>query len=155
MNVAFAFQFFVAAAALATPALGGEEFDFRFEVLGKRYQVSASKETLKNSIWDTQTEENPPVSARKAKKLADKVRESIAKDDDDRKWKLSSLDLHPFGEKWVWLVSYQAFSNGHPRKERIVVVVLMDGTVVKTKMDKEKGRRTTPGVAGIAEEWAK
>jgi hypothetical protein len=108
---------------------------FRFKALNKKYQLKVTSQEVENSTWDHEAEENPPLSAGKAIKLADEARKSVVKDRDDIKWKRGSLGLTSAGDgKWVWLVGYQPYSGKYPEGDSsIAIVILMDGTVLKPK----------------------
>jgi hypothetical protein len=101
----------------------------------KQYIVSITSETLEKSPTWKEDDENPPLPARKAIRLANKMKDSLVKDSKDYKWKLQSASLQPSDAgKWYWLVHYDAEfqgagSTGVP--DHLRLVVLMDGTVVK------------------------
>ncbi len=100
----------------------------------KRYDVTISGDALEKSPAWKDDAENPPLSARKAIKLANEMKDSLVKDSKDFKWTLQSASLEPAGDgKWYWLVHYDAVfqgsSTGIPNRLRLVI--LMDGTVIK------------------------
>jgi hypothetical protein len=125
---------FLASAARAEITLWSYAF-------AKKYTVTIIDEALKKSpAWENDAE-NPPLSAKKAIKLANEIKDSLVKDSKDFKWKLRSASLEPAGEdKWYWLINYEAqfqgFSSGIPNHLRLVV--LMDGTVVKPEVKDDK-----------------
>lgn len=99
----------------------------------KQYIVSISDEALEKSPPWKEDAENPPLSARKAIKLANEMKDSLVKDSKRYKWVLQFASLYPTGEgKWYWLVHYdaefQGGSTGIPN--HLQLVVLMDGTVI-------------------------
>lgn len=106
------------------------------EAFGKRYISTVTwKEINAAPKWGPD-DDNPPVSARKAIKLATKVKDSLVKDDRHYQWRLDSVELHYWGgDNWYWVATYQAYfkgpggSTGPPIMLRLVV--LMDGTAVK------------------------
>jgi hypothetical protein len=105
----------------------------------KQYTVTITDEALKQAPSWKDDAENPPLSARKAIKLADDTKDSLVKDSKDYKWVLrsASLELVPdSGGKWFWLVNYEAEfqrgGSGVPFGLRLAV--LMDGKVVKPEV---------------------
>jgi hypothetical protein len=101
---------------------------------GKDFETAVTSEALKKTPDWHDEQENPPVSARKAMKLATGVKDSLLKDS-STKWKLIGLCLDAqFEKKWVWLVSFspepQVTDADQPPTDLITVVVLMDGTVL-------------------------
>jgi hypothetical protein len=107
----------------------------------KQYVVTISVAALEKSPAWRDDAENPPLSARKAIKLANEMKDRVVKDSDDHKWTFKDAALHPAVDgKWYWLVYYEfeqqqpsngviIGSSGHPAFLRLVV--LMDGTVIK------------------------
>lgn len=111
------------------------QFEHASYAFSKQYIVSITSEALEKSPTWKEDDENPPLPARKAIRLANKMKDSLVKDSKDYKWKLQSASLHPSGAgKWYWLVHYDAEyqgsgSTGVPSHLRLVV--LMDGTIIK------------------------
>jgi hypothetical protein len=113
--------------------------------LDKCYTVTVPREALKASpAWDVE-QENPPLSARKAIKLANGKKGKLVRDSKDWKWNFSSASLQQGDEdQWYWLVSYEAW----PKKGGLEgvapflrLVVLMDGTVIEPKEIADPRRR--------------
>jgi hypothetical protein len=103
-------------------------------VHSSRYVVTITKETLKKTpSWD-ENNGNPPLSAKKAMKAANWMKESLVKGDKDYEWRFDSCQLTPGGDdKWYWVVRYDAlpqFSGGGVFPV-LKVVVLMDGSVIQ------------------------
>jgi hypothetical protein len=117
-------------------------FDITYSsyAIPNNYTVTISSDALAKSPSWKDNEENPPLSARKAIKLANAVKKSLVKDWDDYKWVLVTADLTPDGdEKWYWLINCEAHpqvgaSSGVPFCLKLVV--LMDGTVVEPQVRK-------------------
>jgi hypothetical protein len=108
---------------------------------GKHYIVRVSPKDLKQSPSWKKDEENPPLSARKAIKLATKMKDSLVKDSKDFKWELQSAALEPAGnDKWLWIVCYQAVFSGASVSSvpHLRLAVLMDGKVVKPEVKDRK-----------------
>jgi hypothetical protein len=133
--------FFVAAiaVALSAPVVRAELTVFSY-AFSKQYSVTVSSDALENSPSWKDDAENPPLSAKKAIKLATEMKDSLVKDSKDFKWSLESTSLRPAsGDKWYWLVSYEARfqgagSTGVPHNLRLIV--LMDGKVIKPEVRK-------------------
>ena len=111
---------------------------------GKTYTSRADPDVLSRSPWWDETEESPPVSPRRALKLADKMLRSIAKAPDGWKWRVTNQRLFIWGNMCLWHVMYEAVPIEpeagllEPFHE-ITLIVLMDGTVVKPVLaDDEK-----------------
>lgn len=126
----------IAVAAFATFAIAAHaEISHSSNAFAKRYTIKISDEILEKSPSWNDDAENPPLSARKAISLANEMKDSLVKDSDEFKWKLQSTSLQPTdGDKWYWLVRYEAKfqgggSTGVPNHLRLAV--LMDGTVIK------------------------
>jgi hypothetical protein len=101
---------------------------------GKSYSWAISFEDLRAApVWK-EGEENPPLSARKAIRLADQLRGDLVKDTERYKWELEYAALFPTGEKgqWYWLIRYEPRSRlGGNVFGYLDLAVLMDGKVVK------------------------
>jgi len=117
-------------------------------VFGKVYTVTITEEALKKSpAW--KSDENPPLSAKKAINLAAAMKDTLVKDSDDHAWGLESASLKPFLDKWYWQISYEtrvmargiggSGSSGPPTL--LHLVVLMDGTVVKPEVRIDRNPR--------------
>jgi hypothetical protein len=127
------------AATLAVSAAGlGFDRSVGSYAFSKQYWVTIPREALdKSPSWNDDAD-NPPLSARKAIKLATQMKDSLVKDSKDFKWVLSTASLEPVGDdKWFWLINFEAqfqggLLDGHPHFLRLVV--LMDGTVIKPQV---------------------
>jgi hypothetical protein len=111
-------------------------------VFGKQFQVIVPYAALDKAPKWTEADENPPLSAKKALKAANKMKDSLVKDNDKFKWSLHSLALTPArGDRWYWMAEYRAHvrrggSSGPPRSLRLVV--LMDGKAIQPKVSDDK-----------------
>lgn len=114
---------------------------------GRQYFCEISEEMLEKSpSWDERTD-NPPLSAGKAIRLANAMKNKLVKDAKDFKWHLVSATLENDwsrdsdpGRKWWWSIRYEAHvrqggETGIPN--HLVVIVLMDGTVVQPEIRKD------------------
>jgi len=107
------------------------------------YTTTLTKEALLASPTWKEDAENPPLSARKAISLAEKLRATLIPDTKDYTWKLDNATIasSTVEGKWYWVIQYTA----HRRRNRetgppfqLHVTVLMDGTVVKPVPLKDK-----------------
>jgi hypothetical protein len=111
---------------------------------GKTYTSRANPEAVNQTpTWD-EAEESPPVSPRRAIKLAGKMLRSTAKAPDGWKWEATNQRLFVRGNLCLWHVMYQAVpiepeAGLLPPFHEITLIVLMDGTVVKPVVADEKG----------------
>ncbi len=105
--------------------------------------VVRDQDLVNSPAWDDSAE-NPPVSAKRAVKLASAVKDSLVSDLERWEWELESTALKKHGDKWYWIVRYQAhLKDGHARTTKrkwdapkniapfLDVPVLMDGTAIK------------------------
>jgi hypothetical protein len=109
-------------------------------MFGKTYKSCLTGDVLRDTIrkspaWDQETE-SPPVSPKKAIKLAEKMRKSVLKAPDDWEWHTMDLHLFLLGDDCVWHVTFQAMPIEREAglispHEEITLIVLMDGTVIK------------------------
>ena len=102
----------------------------------KSYIVSFSSDDLKKTpAWDPSAD-NPPLSARKALKLAIDYRKTLIPGHADLEWHLEYLGLCQTGGRWYWLAHFEGFpKNGPGTLHDLYVVVLMDGTIVKPRIE--------------------
>jgi hypothetical protein len=82
---------------------------------------------------------NPPLSARAALGIADKVRKEKLRDKDGWKWGLDTIELKPLDpakNTWCWSVVFVAYPNGGLGGEapRVHVIVLMNGKVIEPEV---------------------
>ena len=114
---------------------------------GKQFEVIVDNVKVAKAPQWKADEENPPLSPRRASKLANAVREKLVKDDDRWKWQLDCITLVPANERpgsCFWLVNYRAeFLKGDfvgiPPSLRLAV--LMDGTVPEPTVKKRKWKQ--------------
>jgi hypothetical protein len=113
--------------------------DFHNKKSNKHYVVTVTDERLKSTPSWEKRPENPPLSARRALKLANDFKNTFVKDAPGWKWEFQSIGLKHNGpanapQKWYWVAYYEeyplhGFLGGAP--PYLFVVVLMDGTVLK------------------------
>ena len=115
--------------------------------MGNKYTVSLNHETIQKTPDWADDQENPPISARKAAKLATEMKDSLAKGTKASNWKLDSLSLMKIEGKWLWTATFTPrdeellaelkhatdSQDGFPQ---LTLPVLMDGTVIKPKFEK-------------------
>jgi hypothetical protein len=114
---------------------------------GKTFKSNIDRDAFVNSPgWDQEKTDSPPVSPRKAIRLAEKIRKSVVKAPDDWKWHATTLQLFltgGHGNHCAWHVTFQAMpvepeAGLLPHYQEITLIVLMDGTVVKPVVADEK-----------------
>jgi hypothetical protein len=101
------------------------------------FAATITEDIIQSSpAWDP-NDLNPPVSARAALQIEDRVRKEMLRDDSFWKWGLNEISLVPLnGEsnKWCWSVRFTAFpENGGVggNVPEFGVFILMDGSVIK------------------------
>jgi hypothetical protein len=105
----------------------------------RRYMVSVTDSDLKNSPGWKQRDENPPLAARDALKLAGPIKERLLKDSDTIEWHLRAVILRQNGwsdesRRWYWVVHYAAGpkpNHGMSGKMDFYVIVLMNGRIIE------------------------
>jgi hypothetical protein len=110
----------------------------RFEnrLFDKTYVTDITRHDVwKNPNWE-ERDENPPVSARRAIRMARKARDSVALQD-GYAWMVREASLQPDGGNWMWRVTFDAYSlepvlgqtpEADPDQNAITILVFMDGT---------------------------
>jgi len=118
-------------------------FDFLLQDPSVSFKVTVTGSAIgRTPKWNEQ-DENPPLSARRAIKLADNLRAKVVKDHEEWKWHLEHASLTPFSEspqgRWYWEISYYAARPVYtgPHNE-LHLAVLMDGTVVEPEIKKRE-----------------
>jgi hypothetical protein len=94
----------------------------------------------KTPVWENE-DEHPPLSARRAIRLADSLCAKLVRDTGEWKWRLESAKLVPWfpaSGRWFWEIQYHAYRDGSyagPSND-LNLVVLMDGFVVQPTIRK-------------------
>jgi hypothetical protein len=110
------------------------------------YQSDLTRDAIrKTPAWDQETE-NPPVSLKKAIRLAEKMRKSVVNPPDNRKWEVANMHLIFEGKHCAWYVTFHTKPIEQEAGliddfDEITLFVLMDGTVIKPTvmgLDKRK-----------------
>lgn len=112
-------------------------------VHGKRYASTIPDDRLSKTPEWKDSDENPPLSARKAITLADKKRNELVKDSAKFKWHRESVAIvfDEFHNRCYWEITYVlrfrggGGSTGPPIDLRLYV--LMDGTLVEPVVSDE------------------
>lgn len=106
---------------------------------GKLYQSDLTRDAIRKSpAWD-QENESPPVSLKKAIRLAEKMRKSVVKPPDKRKWEVTNMHLIFEGKHCAWYVTFHT-KTIEPEAglidgfDEVTLFVLMDGTVIEPKV---------------------
>jgi hypothetical protein len=134
------YLFATVATALLVPSVSSDVCYYSYAI-SANYTVTVTHEALANSPSWKKDEENPPLSARKAIKLANEMKDSLVKDSENYKWKLDGATLKSAGdEKWYWLIRYEAEFQGNliGQPPFLNLVVFMDGKVVKPEVKKDQ-----------------
>jgi len=103
---------------------------------GERFTSTIDEEKVRESPSWNPRNSNPPLSAREALSIAEKLRKERLKDVNGWKWGLDSLTLYPLdgaNNKWCWRVSFVAYPEhgamaGHAPEFN--PFVLMNGKVI-------------------------
>jgi hypothetical protein len=99
---------------------------------------------VKSPGWNQDKTDSPPVSARKAIRLAKKMRDSVVQAPDDWQWHATTLLLFLSADTHcAWHVTFQAVpveleAGLVPDYQEVTFIVLMDGTVVKPSVADKK-----------------
>jgi len=98
-----------------------------------RYDFTVSEtELAKAPVWN-ETDDDPPLSARKALRLARAALSEFVSD--SKAWKFDSLSLREGRDgHWVYLVSFELIPAGGGRVPTISIPVLMTGVAVKPRI---------------------
>jgi hypothetical protein len=123
-------------AALTQPGNPEDGYRLATRAFKKTYTSYADRNVVAQTLPWGDAEENPPISARQALKLADKMLRSIAEAPDGWKWKATNLNLLIGENPAFWSVTYQAIpidqnTEMGPEPHIITLMVLMDGTAIK------------------------
>jgi hypothetical protein len=128
--------------ALVPASTSFAELGFPSRALKNAYITTLSDEVLERTPKWNETDENPPVSARKAISLANGLADKL-EPDNDANWKrrLEGIQLCQKGQNWFWQAEYEwrpriGGLGGLP--PFLTIIVLMDGTVVQPKVTADK-----------------
>lgn len=110
--------------------------------------VVADQAVAKTPAWQP-SEDNPPLSGREALKLATRMKDKLVRDEHGFRWELESLSIiaPPSSKKvqgkFYWLTKYvnvphEAGAALGGIQEEILIVVLMDGTVLRPDVREAK-----------------
>lgn len=138
---------FIAIALLGQDLSDGDEVaTFPGQAFGKKYTITMTYAVIKNTPDWTDSQENPPVSAKKAVKLATSLKDSLSKGNKKSHWELTHLTLMKIEGKWIWLATFTpggeellaALSQEADLEgsfPQLTLPVLMDGAVIKPKFE--------------------
>ncbi|QJX00277.1 hypothetical protein [Frigoriglobus tundricola] len=110
----------------------------------KYYSVGITKAALdKAPIWKDDAD-TPPLSARKAMKLAAAMKDKLVRNPDGGHWELVSMSLvEARAGQWFWQANYEWLKDGvftGAGRPHLRLVVLMDGTVIEPEAIEYKRR---------------
>jgi hypothetical protein len=109
----------------------GTGFHRTDQAFGKTFVSKVTAESIRATPAWNDDQENPPVSARTALRLAKELRDTVVDTPINAGWDAGSFGLLHDGRHCVWLVYFKAARVGDKGKHRFTAIVLMDGTVVK------------------------
>lgn len=126
----------------AEPFLVETEDGYRVtgRVSAKLYQSELTRDAIrKTPAWDQERIDSPPVSPRKAIRLADKVWKSVMKAD-KRKWEVANMHLLFEESHCAWYVTFRTMplepeAGLISSYDTITLFVLMDGTVIQPTVE--------------------
>lgn len=102
------------------------------------FKIEITEEAIqKTPAWRDEND-NPPISVRRAIRLADGLRDKLVKDTTEWRWRLETASLVPWwpdlpSGRWFWEIRYHAYNEGGytgPSND-LNLVVLMDGSVIQ------------------------
>jgi hypothetical protein len=123
---------FLVAALLTAQA----ETTFTVEYGGKKYEFHIPDEDLQRTpVW-APTQDNPPLSPRRAIDSATKQLAALLPNGKD--WRLYSVTLRPIADRWIYLVDFLEPLRGDGAGQQLSagfqIVVLMNGVAVPPKV---------------------
>jgi len=110
------------------------QLELKERVLGDNYLTRVSPAAFEKAPKWKDSDEHPPVSARKAIKLATSALESSIDTPKGWKWEISEAALKSFRGNWYWQVTFESRrreGDGQFASTKLRIVVLMDGNAVK------------------------
>ena len=113
------------------------ELGFPSYALRHDYDTTIPDDELEKTPRWKEADENPPVSARKAMRLANALADKLEPDTDDFKRELESLALCAHDGKWYWRAEYEwhVIKGGSTGiLPNLTIIVLMNGAVVQPKV---------------------
>jgi hypothetical protein len=129
----------IAIFALGGPLYAGYTVMSYVSADGKGFVIDVlDADLLKSPTWKV-TEENPPVSAGRARQLATKLRDERVRPVKERPWKLGSADLcHDIEgvDRWYWEIVFARPTEGRETTEEFRAIVLMNGVVLQPRESK-------------------
>jgi len=109
---------------------------FTDEYEGKKYEFHISSEDLQKTPAWPDSQENPPLTARRAIEIASKQLAGLLPNGKD--WRLYSVTLRPMENRWIYLVEFLEPLRGdnviQQQSSGFQVVVLMNGVAVTPKV---------------------
>jgi hypothetical protein len=122
----------LASRAIASHSIGNDTYEVHVR----------DEDLLKAPEWKADAD-NPPVSARKAIRLASQAKDTLVKDTPMYKWEFAKADLclDQDTQRWYWLILFEGrLRNGEAEEDAPtrLIGVLMNGTVLKPTLDKPR-----------------
>jgi hypothetical protein len=104
---------------------------FTVEYRGKKYEFHITDADLQKTPDWAPSQENPPLSPRRAMDIASKYLATLLPNGKD--WRLDRVSLRPIGGRWIYLVEFLEplrGDGGGQLSSGFQVVVLMNGVAV-------------------------
>ncbi len=121
---------------LATLLAAQVDTTFTVEYGGKKYEFRVPGQDLQKTPAWAPSQENPPLSARRAIDIATRKLATLLPNGKD--WRLYAVTLRPLENRWFYLVEFlEPLRNdgaGQQLSAGFQIVVLMDGTAVTPKV---------------------
>jgi hypothetical protein len=121
-------------------------FDMTSFAFGTVYKSHLERDAiLRSPAWDQEKSDRPPVSPKKAIRLAEKVRKAVVKTPDGKKWKVLNMQLLFEDDHCAWCVRFRS-TPPDPEAglidlgEEVAFFVLMDGTVIEPTVEDLEGK---------------
>jgi hypothetical protein len=112
------------------------ETTFTVEYGGKKYEFHIADQDLQKTPAWPPTQENPPLSPRRAVDIASKQLAALLPNGKD--WRLYSVTLRPMDDRWIYLVDFleplRRDNSVQQLSSSFQIVVLMNGVAITPKV---------------------
>jgi len=121
---------------LSTSGIKADEFVN--SAFGKEYKTLVTKEMIKHAPQWEKEAETPPVSPRKAIRVAERLTKKLIGERPGFQRRLESISLKPMEDGWIWLIRFEWIAtntNSTGLPDALSVFILMDGTAVQPQVE--------------------